>query len=206
MIYPLTPGTTAIFVIDAQREYFDEFRPLYMAHARAILPNLSRLLDAARSTGAIPVIVQHSHEPSGSDVGRMADFDPTPLFVEGTEGVDLVPEMRPTDKDVVIKKTRYSAFVETDLDSQLRSRGVDTVVISGLMTNYCCVATARHAHDLDYRVLFVADANAGPDMPDLGFGVITHGDMLRAVATTLAGGIAEVVDTADVLQRLKSSS
>jgi ureidoacrylate peracid hydrolase len=136
----------------------------------------------------------------------MADFDPTPLFVEGTEAVDLVPEMRPNAGDLVVTKTRYSAFVNTDLDSLLRGRGVDTVVVSGLMTNYCCDATARHAHDLDYRVLFVADATAGPDMPDLGFGEVSHAEMLRAVATSLAGGIAEVVHTSDVVQRLRAST
>jgi biuret amidohydrolase len=102
----------------------------------------------------------------------------------------------------VVDKTRYSAFVNTRLESILKTWGVDTLVISGLMTQYCSVTTARHAHDLDYRVIFVADANAGPDLPDLGFGAVPHADALRVIATSLAAGIADVTDTQAVVSAL----
>ena len=61
---------------------------------------------------------------------------------------------------------RYSAFFNTELGAILRGNAIDTVVVAGLMTKYCSVTTARHAHDLDYKVVFVSDANAGPDLPD----------------------------------------
>ena len=64
------------------------------------------------------------------------------------------------------------------------------------MTQYCSVTTTRHGHDLDYRMVFIVDANAGPDLPDLGFGEVPHAEALRVIATSLAGGIAEVIDTA----------
>jgi len=66
--------------------------------------------------------------------------------------------------------------------SGLVAHGVDTVIVTGLMTQYCCVTTARHAHDLDYKVIFVSNANTGPDMPDLGFGAVPHTRMLEAIA------------------------
>ncbi len=136
----------------------------------------------------------------GSDAGRTADLDDTPSFVAGTRGVELIPELAPRPEEpVVCDKTRYSAFVNTRLESILKTWGADTVLITGLMTQYCSVTTARHAHDLDYRVVFVVDANAGPDLPDLGFGEVTHADARRAIATTLAGGAAEVADTATVV-------
>ena len=81
--------------------------------------------------------------------------------------------------------------------------GIDTLLVSGLMTQYCSVTTARHAHDLDYRVVFVVDANAGPDLPDLGFGPVPHDEARRTIATSLAGGIAEVVDTGTVVAAIE---
>ena len=76
------------------------------------------------------------------------------------------------------------------------------MLITGLMTQYCSVTTARHAHDLDYRVVFVSDANAGPDLPDLGFGEVAHADALRVIATSLAGGVAVVAPAADLAAAL----
>jgi ureidoacrylate peracid hydrolase len=59
-------------------------------------------------------------------------------------------------------KKRYSAFIQgsSDIDRQLREAGVDTVVIVGTLTNVCCESSARDAMMLNYRVLFVSDANA----------------------------------------------
>jgi nicotinamidase-related amidase len=116
--------------------------------------------------------------------------------------VEIVPPLAPREDEPVVDKTRYSAFVNTRLESILKTWGVDTVLITGLMTQYCSVSTARHAHDLDYRVIFVADANAGPDLPDLGFGEVPHADALRVIATSLAAGIADVTDTRTLLAAL----
>jgi hypothetical protein len=55
-------------------------------------------------------------------------------------------------------------------------------------------------------VIFVADANAGPDLPDLGFGAVAHADALRVIATSLAGGIADVSDTRAVLDALTAQA
>ena len=203
MVYSIVPAGTALLLIDAQREYFDEDRPLYIPHADAIKANLVRLRDAADRCGAATVLVLHVHKADGSDVGRMGDFNPTPVFIEGTPGADVIDELQPRKTDIVVTKTRYSAFVGTGLNETLRSGGIDTVLITGLMTNYCSVTTARHAHDLDYKVIFVHDANAGPDMPNLGFGPVPHDQIMQAIATTLAGGVADVVTTDEVLEMMQ---
>jgi len=202
MTYEVNSKTTALLVIDPQREYFDEDKPLYTPHAKEILGNLVKLRNAAHGAKMLTILVQHSHKADGSDVGRMGDFDPTPVFTEGTPGVELIPEMAPGNGEIIVKKTRYSSFVNTKLESVLQSAGIDTIIISGLMTNYCSVTTARHAHDLDYKVIFVEDANAGPDMPDVGFGPVPHAEIMRAVATSLAGGIADVVKTDDLVNQI----
>jgi ureidoacrylate peracid hydrolase len=202
MTYEPEPARTALLIIDAQREYFDPDGALFTEHAAGILENLLALLDGARRSGTRVVWVRHVQAADGSDTGRMADFDDTPSFVAGTPGVEIIPQLVPRADEPVVDKTRYSAFVNTRLESILKTWGVDTVLISGLMTQYCSVTTARHAHDLDYRVIFIADANAGPDLPDLGFGEVPHAEAMRAIATALAGGIADVTDTQLVVAAL----
>jgi ureidoacrylate peracid hydrolase len=206
MLYDPDPARTALLVIDAQREYFDTDGALYTPHADEIRGNLARLLDAARTTGLRIVFIRHVMAADGSDTGRMADLDETPSFVAGTRGVEIIPELVPRPGEPVVDKTRYSAFVNTRLESILKTWGADTVLITGLMTQYCSVTTARHAHDLDYRVVFVVDANAGPDLPDLGFGEVSHDDARRAIATALAGGVAEVADTATVIAAMGAAA
>jgi biuret amidohydrolase len=201
-IYEPDARRTALLVIDAQREYFDADGALFTDHAAEILDNVKALLDSARRSGTRVVFVRHVQAADGSDTGRMADFDDTPSFVAGTPGVEIVPQLAPREDEPVVDKTRYSAFVNTRLESILKTWGVDTVLITGLMTQYCSVTTARHAHDLDYRVIFVADANAGPDLPDVGFGEVPHADALRVIATSLASGIADVTDTRTLVAAL----
>lgn len=191
-----------MLVIDAQREYFDQDGALYTPNATAIVEPLRRLLAAARDVGTTVIYLRHVFAADGSDVGRMADYDDTPSFVEGTRHVEIVEDLAPRPGEAVVDKTRYSAFVNTRLESVLKTAGIDTVVITGLMTQYCSVATARHAHDLDYRVVFVRDGNAGPDLPDLGFGPVVHAEALRVIATSLAGGVAIVADADDVIRAL----
>lgn len=196
----------ALLVIDAQREYFDEDGALYTPNARSIVKPLQRLLAAARRNGVAVVFVRHVFAADGTDVGRMGDYDDTPSFMEGARHVEIVEGLEPQPGEPVVDKTRYSAFVNTRLESVLKTAGIDTVIVTGLMTQYCCVTTARHAHDLDYRVVFVTDANGGPDLADAGLGPVPHADAMRVIATMLAGGVAIVVDTDAVVDALDLSS
>jgi biuret amidohydrolase len=202
MVYAVENDKTALLLIDAQQEYFDPEQPLYTPNAETIRENLKELRNAADASGMKVVVVRHVHKADGSDVGRMGDFDPTPVFEEGTHGVEVIADLAPRETDTVIDKTRYSAFVNTRLHDVLVADGIDTIIVSGLMTNYCSVTTARHAHDLDYKVIFVSDANAGPDMPDLGFGEVPHAEVLKVECTSLAGGVADVATTAEVVAQM----
>ncbi len=195
MVYELAAKRTALLIIDAQREYFDADGALFTPHAAEILDNLQRLLAAARASGAQVIFIRHVMAADGSDSGRMGDFDGGESFVAGTKGIEIIPELAVKEGEPIVDKTRYSAFVGTRLESILKTSGADTLIVTGLMTQYCSVTTTRHGHDLDYRMVFVVDANAGPDLPDLGFGTVPHADAQRVIATALAGGIAEVIDT-----------
>jgi ureidoacrylate peracid hydrolase len=205
MIYDLRHSRAALLVIDVQREYFDADGPAYVEHARDIIGNVNRLVDAFRAHGLPLVFVRHAHRPDGSDAGRMGDFAPPdeePSFVEGTARVEWIPELHVERDDIVVTKRRYSAFLGTDLEAVLRTASAQAVVICGLMTSFCCETTARDAHGRDFEVLFAADAVEGPDLEDGEGGVVPHDAVLAATVTALRAGFAEIVTTAEVVERL----
>jgi ureidoacrylate peracid hydrolase len=82
----------------------------------------------------------------------------------GTWGAEFFA-LSPTSEDVVVEKQRYSGFVGTSLKNVLRRYGRDVLVITGFATNVCVESTARHATDLDYRVVVASDATGTPDGP-----------------------------------------
>jgi nicotinamidase-related amidase len=205
VIYDLKHGKTALLVIDVQREYFDPDGPAFVEHGADILDDVNKLIDGFREHGLPVVFIKHMNRADGSDAGRMADFGgphEEDSFVEGTPRVELVPELHVGSDDAVVVKRRYSAFLGTDLEPILHTAGVRAVVVCGLMTSFCCETTARDAHGRDYEVLFVADANEGPDLEDPDGVAVPHDAVLRHTLTALAAGFAEIVTTDEVLGRL----
>jgi nicotinamidase-related amidase len=205
MIYGLEHRRVALLVIDVQREYFDPDGPAYVEHARDIVGNVNRLIDAFRVQGLPVVFVRHAHRADGSDAGRMGDFSAAgeeDSFVEGTPRMEFIPELHVAPSDVVVTKRRYSAFLGTDLEAVLHTAGTRAVVICGLMTSFCCETTARDAHGRDYEVLFAADAVEGPDLEDAEGREVPHDVVLANTVTALRAGFAEVVSAGDVIARL----
>jgi len=205
VIYDLAHGRTALLVVDVQREYFDPEGPAFVEHAADIVTNVNLLIDAFRAHGLPIVFMRHEHRADGSDAGRMGDFsapDEEDSFVAGTPRVELIPELHARPADVVVVKRRYSSFLGTDLEAILRTAGVRAVVVCGLMTSFCCETTARDAHGRDYEVLFVADANEGPDLEDPQGRPVPHDVVLAATTTALGAGFAEIVTSAEVVARL----
>ena len=204
-VYTIDPRRTALLVIDVQKEYFKKGGPAYLPAARNVLGNIQKLIEAARGAKALIVYAQHMNRADGSDAGRMADFsDPNGAasFVEGSPEVELVDELSPRPGEVVFRKRRYSCFLNTELECVLHTRDVDTIVIAGYMTSFCCETTARDAHGRDYRVLFVRDANEGPDLAGPDGKVINHAMVLKNTLTALGNGIAEIVSSDEVAERL----
>jgi ureidoacrylate peracid hydrolase len=138
--------------------------------SREIVPVINRLARALRAAGGHVVWVQttaagaleqwgnhHRHRLTPEHAARrLASLD------EAAEGFRLFPALDPQAGDLRVKKIKYSAFIagSSDIDAQLRSRGIETVLIAGTATNVCCESSARDAMMLDYRVVMLADANA----------------------------------------------
>lgn len=202
MVYDVKSDKTAVLVIDVQKEYFDKECVLYTPNAEFVKDNIIHIVRAARDNDVKCFFIQHYYNADGSNMGRMGDFDPRPVFMEGTRGVEFIEELLPRETDVVVRKSRYNSFVGTGLKETLDRAGIDTVVITGLMTNYCCLSTAYYAHDMDYKTIYVQDAVSGPDLPDTGYGEISQEQLKNMVATTLLGGISDVVSTEEIIAEI----
>ncbi len=103
----------------------------------------------------------------------------------------------------MVAKPRYSAFHGTDLEAILRSQGIDTLIISGTVTDVCCQSTARDAFSRDYKVIFLSDGNAPGDWPDMGFGPVSGEEVQRVSLTVLAMCFAQVSSIKDVIAEIE---
>lgn len=148
----LDPARTALLVIDAQEEYFTPGGANELPQGPAALARVQELLTAARDAGAQVVHVRHVSDHPLSDEFRV-----------GTPGVEIRPEVAPVEGEAVLDKRMPSAFAGTPLETMLRERGVETVVVSGFMTQTCCMATAHEALSRRYRTVLAEDATAAQD-------------------------------------------
>lgn len=181
----------AVLVIDVQRYYTESTSPLVTfteslysggtayIHQRldaVVIPNIARILFAARlSSVAIIYARLCGTQDDRSDLHRnFQEFDQLafaragmhvyPLASESLADVDL--RIAPLKNEIVINKTGYSAFHETGLHQLLQSKGIDTLVVTGLTTSQCVNSSARAASDYGYVTLMVEDAQADYDWSD----------------------------------------
>jgi nicotinamidase-related amidase len=155
------PQASALLIIDMQNDFLLPGAPVAAPGGLELVPAMSRLARRARGAGAPVVFTQEAHRPDGSDFGIEAFFEPMHC-VEGGTGIEIVDGLTPEPGDIVITgKRRYDAFLGTDLDTVLRLRGIENLVVAGVCTDVCVSATVQHARNLDYRCLVLRDATAG---------------------------------------------
>jgi nicotinamidase-related amidase len=184
---------TALLVIDAQKIYTHPASELYCPDCRGTIARINKIVKAFE-TKKLPIFfIRHVHKKNGSarDLGRMFDFSGEPPedfnFKEGTAEVEYDERLYRPKNSTEIVKNRYSSFVGTGLNAKLKKAKVDTVVITGFMTNFCCESAARDAHDLDYFVDFVVDATGTP-----GTQTMNEKQVRAAVADFLGLGFARI--------------
>jgi ureidoacrylate peracid hydrolase len=162
----LAGPSTALVVIDMQNFFMLPGMPVEVPAAREIVPNVNRLAAAVREAGGTVAWVQMTLDGQMESWSVFFDGDTRRATGEeltrGTHAHALHADLRVLPDDLVVEKTRYSAFIQgsSTLDERLRERGIDTLVIAGTLTNVCCESSARDAMMLNYRVVFVSDANA----------------------------------------------
>jgi ureidoacrylate peracid hydrolase len=195
----LSPRHTAHIVVDLQNGFMDHGAVSEVPMARTIIPNVNRISAALRAAGGIVVFTQHTADAEAMRTWsvffehffvpeRRARF--IEAFTPGNSGHALWSELDVAEQDMVVLKRRYSAFVpgSSDLHARLQERGIDTLIISGTVSQVCCEATARDAMMMNYKVFFITDACA--TMTDA-----EHGGTLSAMAYTFC----DVRDTQSVM-------
>jgi len=155
----LDPKTTALVIIDLQKGI--AARQTAPHSSETVVKNASRLADEFRRHGATVVPVHVSYSPDGGDrLKPIADSPPTIPADIPPDWSDFVSEIGPREGDVIVTKRQWGAFYGTDLDQQLRRRGITTIVIGGIATNMGVESTARDAYERGYNLVFVENAMA----------------------------------------------
>jgi ureidoacrylate peracid hydrolase len=161
---------TALIVVDMQNYFVAPGFPLEVPMARDIVPNINRLARALRTAGGTVVWLQTSSAAALKHWARHHNHMLTPersktrldYLDESAEGFALYPKLEAPPTDPRAKKSTYSAFTPdaSEINATLRTRGIESVLITGTATNVCCESTARDAMMHDYRVVMVSDGNA----------------------------------------------
>ena len=137
--------STAVIILDMAKGY--GWEPGSFGYE--MVANVRKLKDAAYAAGAQVIHVNSMRRPT--------DILGNPRMMVGTDAVDVIPELQPVDRDILIYKRYLSGFSHNDLDYTLRTMGADTVVIAGASTDNTVLWTAADAHQYRYKVVIVED-------------------------------------------------
>jgi nicotinamidase-related amidase len=173
----------ALLVIDVQNEYFAG-GALPVTDPPGTLPRILEAMGAAAAAGVPVVVIRHT-EPPGEGA-----------FEFGTAGWELRPEIVERPYDHLVDKRVPGSCTDTDLESFLRSRDVDTVAIAGYMTQMCCDTTARQASHLGLKVEFLSDATGTLGVENEA-GRIDGATLHKAILVTQQSGFARVLPGRD---------
>lgn len=157
----LESSRTAVLVIDMQRDFLDQGAPIATPGGLDLIPRINRLIARARAFEMPVIFTQEMHRADNSDFGIELEFEP-PHCLEGTPGIDLAKELDVAPSDYrIVNKRRYDAFLGTDLETLLRNRRIENLLVSGVCTDICVTSTVQHARNLDFRCFIIRDCVAG---------------------------------------------
>jgi len=148
---------TALVVIDLQKGVAAS--PTRPYPAREVIGNAARLVNAFRRN-RMPVFLVHVFVTGETGLRVTSDESFPRSSPMPPDWSDFVPEIAPEPSDIVITKRQWGAFYGTDLELQLRRRGMDTIVLCGISTDYGVESTARFAYEYGFQQVFAEDAMA----------------------------------------------
>jgi nicotinamidase/pyrazinamidase len=151
----------ALLVIDMLNDFCRDGASLFVPMTKEVIPNIRRELKRARAEGVPVVYICDAHDPKDIEFNNWP-----PHAVEGSEGAQVIDELKPSKRDIVIHKKSLLGFYKTDLDLEkdLRSLGVDLVTVTGCVTNICVMLIAIEAAVRGFKVRVPRDCAAGLDM------------------------------------------
>jgi len=166
-------GKTALLVIDVQRALFTRPDPIYNSYK--FIETINAIVDRSHLYGVKVVYVQHANQS---------------FLKEGTEGWQFHPDISPQETDLLIQKKKGNAFLNTPLHSELESRGIQNLLITGLVTEGCVQATCLGGMELGYGVVLVGDghSNCSKDAADV----------IQKIHIKLEQAGVEIISTRDI--------
>ena len=164
----LLVGRGALLVIDMQHDFVDLEAGCYNVGAEDTIAPTAAAIAAMRRAGLPVIWTMEAHRPSGIDGGleNSADCVFAPHTVEGTRGIEIVPDLAPGPDDLVVRKRRYNCFLGTELDLLLKALRVDTLVVTGVSSDVCVHWTVGEAFQRDFHVRVLEDCVAGTTRED----------------------------------------
>ncbi len=182
----LNPAETAVIVVDMQNAYasvggYVDIAGFSVEGAAGAIDQTRKVLDAARRAGCTVIYFQNGWDPDYVEAGgpgspnwhksnALKHMRANPelagtLLAKGTWDYAIVDGLAPQPGDILIPKTRYSGFFNTNVDSVLRARGIRNLVFTGVATNVCVESSLRDAFHLEYFGVVLEDSvhHLGPD-------------------------------------------
>src|SRR5262245_57309342 len=167
----MNPKTTAVVLIEYHNDFTSLGGKLHQAvkpliDSTHMLENTVDMLNEARKAGAIIVYVPITFAPDFREIrptpyGILKGCKDGQVFQKGSWGAEIVDELKPQPEDIVIEGKRgLDGFASTNLDFILRSRKIDTIALSGFLTNCCVESTMRTGYELGYNVITIKDCAA----------------------------------------------
>lgn len=201
----LEPRSTALLVVDMQTAFVAEGAPSEIPLSREIVPNINLLADTIRETGGLVVWVVSTYGPDEKDrwptfFNHMMSPEAGNRFrnalSDGAPGHEIYSGLEYKPGEPVVSKNRFGAFIGSQgkLENVLRDRGIDTVLVTGTVTNICCETTAREAAMLSFKTVMVSDGNAGRTDEE-------H----NATLATFLQAMGDVLSTEQIVKALKSA-
>lgn len=198
--FAVSPRKLALINVDLQN-VFVEGSPVSPPDGPAIVARVNKLAAVCRKAGVLVIHTAHVTRADGSNVGVMGEVIPpvkAGMIAKGSPTAAFHRDLKIDPADIVLEKPRFGAFHGTDLELTLRSRGVDSVIITGIATNVCAETTAREAAVRDFRVFFLSDGTSTVDMNGVPRDVLQ-----RATCAVLATVVGQVLTVDQMISKLQ---
>jgi ureidoacrylate peracid hydrolase len=162
---------TAHIIVDLQNGFVREGAPVEVPFTREIVPHVNAISRAVRAAGGVNAFLRFTYDEGETLPWQSFYRDyATPeqlavskaAFTRGALDFELWPGLDVQDGDLIVDKTRFSGFIPgtSELHDLLQAHEIDTLIITGTLTNCCCESSARDAMQMGYKIIFVSDANA----------------------------------------------
>src|SRR6188472_2712874 len=205
----LNISKTALLFFDMLNVYYHGASQETKRRMKPVVDNAVRLMNAARQNRMLIYYAMANHRPDGESRSLLVtdtdmrlcpwpNDDCNPALHGATEGSweqKVIEEIAPKREDYVIPKYRWSTFHQTYFDLALRSRGIDTIIISGGAVDVGVASTVYSARDHDYNIVVVRDACSN-----------SHDDSMAALMHTVFPRLARVRTTDQVLEMIQNGA